>query len=96
MVLLISYDLNGRERPSSYQRVREVIERNATASIKPLYSQWLVETNSSPTAWTNTLLSVMDLDDRLLIVQITNRSYAGFLDQAVWDWLNARGLSPAT
>jgi hypothetical protein len=45
VVLLVSYDLNGRERPSSYSAVRQVIEPNAIDYRRPLYSQWFVETN---------------------------------------------------
>jgi hypothetical protein len=48
MVLLISYDLNGRERPSSYTKVKNYIEQHATSSIRPLYSQWFVETTYTP------------------------------------------------
>lgn len=96
MVLLISYDLIGHERPAAYQRVKQAIEQNANAAIKPLYSQWLVETNSSPQAWTSTLRGVMDDNDSLLIVQVTNHSYAGFLNRKIWDWLRQRGLSPAS
>jgi hypothetical protein len=44
MVLLISFDLNNHERPSSYAAVRAVIERHAASARKPLYSPWLVET----------------------------------------------------
>jgi len=38
MVLLISYDLDNHERPSSYAAVRAVIERYAASARKPLYS----------------------------------------------------------
>jgi hypothetical protein len=96
MVLLISYDLNGHERPRSYETVRKLIEQNASAWIRPLYSQWLVDTNASPAAWSNTLMGALDADDGLLIVQVTNRSYHGRLDQPVWDWLQARALQPAS
>jgi len=33
MILLISYDLKGRERPSSYTAVREAIERKETVVV---------------------------------------------------------------
>jgi hypothetical protein len=39
MVLLISYDLNGHERPSAYADIRRVIEREATDFRRALYSQ---------------------------------------------------------
>jgi hypothetical protein len=93
MVLLISYDLNGHERPSAYQAVKAVIEKNAIASIKPLFSQWLVETNANPSAWRDELQKVMDANDRLLIVRMhrgNGTEYAGWLDKTVWPWLEGR------
>lgn len=89
MVLLISYDLNGRERPSAYTAVKAAIERNATSVRKPLYSQWLVETNQYPDTWVANLRKVMDNDDRLFIVQV-RPPYQGWLDEEIWSWLEAR------
>ena len=59
MVLLISYDLNNHERPSSYQAVRAVIERYAASVRKPLYSQWFVETADDPQMWYPSLEPVL-------------------------------------
>jgi hypothetical protein len=55
MVLLISYDLVGAERPSSYAAVKNYIEKHADSSRRPLYSQWFVETGYSPRAWVDAL-----------------------------------------
>jgi len=90
MVLLISYDLNGHERPSSYARVREIIEKNATSWAKPLYSQWFVETTANTQAWSEALRKVMDKDDRLFVSQVVRGGYTGWLDQSVIDWLSTR------
>ena len=95
MILLISYDLNGPERPRSYSDVRFAIEQNAASSIKPLYSQWLVETSQGPRAWWNVLRPLLDTNDRLLIVQVVDRSYFGYLDRNVNDWLTARVVPAA-
>ena len=89
MVLLISYDLNGRERPSAYSAVKRLIERNALSYRKPLYSQWLVETNHGPDAWVEMLRKVMDADDGLFVVRV-RRPYQGWLDRSIWPWLDAR------
>lgn len=51
MILLVSYDLNGHERPSAYTAVRDRIESHAISAKKPLYSQWLIETHDSPAQW---------------------------------------------
>ncbi|MET0602090.1 MAG: hypothetical protein ABW167_08895 [Baekduia sp.] len=91
MVLLISYDLNGRERPSSYQKVKAFIEKNAQSSIRPLYSQWLVETTASPDAWTDAMLDagIIDSNDRLFICEAAQPAQ-GWLDEGEWAWLRAR------
>lgn len=94
MVLLISYDLNGHERPAAYERVRQAIEQHATASFRVLYSQWLVDSNQSPVAWWNTLSGLLDSNDRMFITQVPNRASFGYLDPGAWEWLQQRGLFP--
>jgi hypothetical protein len=89
MVLLISYDLMGHERPSAYSTVEKAIEKGATDFRRPLYSQWLVETESSPMEWQKYLLGVMDENDRLFICRVTS-SNGGYLNKEIWQWLNAR------
>jgi hypothetical protein len=89
VVLLISYDLNGHERPSSYQRVADLIERHAIDFKRPLYSQWLVDTTESADTWVDRLRTVIDENDFLLIVQM-KRPYQGWLPRPIWDWLNNR------
>ena len=89
MVLLISYDLNGHERPEAYEAVKKVITTNAQASIKPLYSQWFVETEDGPDAWTDRLKAVIDKDDCLFVLQV-RRPYQGWLTTSQWEWLRSR------
>jgi hypothetical protein len=92
MVLLISYDLNGHERPSSYAAVKKYIEEHATSSVRPLYSQWFVETGSGPDEWAAALRenNLIDSTDRLFICEV-HRPYQGnLLTDPTWNWLNAR------
>lgn len=91
MVLLISYDLRNHERPGSYTRVKEYIERHSKSAIRPLYSQWFVDTEAGPQAWVDALRKneLVDSDDHLFICPIT-RPRQGLLSQADWAWLNAR------
>lgn len=90
MVLLISYDLNGHERPSSYQAVRRLIESRARSSWRPLYSQWWVETSESPMAWVDSLQPHLDANDRLFVVPVRPNDYQGLLTHEDWKWLEAR------
>lgn len=89
MVLLISYDLNRHERPSSYQAVQAVIKKNATSFKRLLYSQWFVETGQNVQAWSDLIASAVDQDDNWFVLRVA-RPYQGWLPQAVWEWLNPR------
>ena len=89
MVLLISYDLNNHERPSSYQAVRAVIERYAASVRKPLYSQWFVETADDPQTWSERIQAVADPDDSWFVVRV-QRPYQGWLPREIWNWLRTR------
>jgi hypothetical protein len=88
MVLLISYDLNRHERPSAYAAVLNMINRHASA-VRPLYSQWFVETNDGPNTWHERMKQVTDANDNWFICQVT-KAHQGWLDKSVWAWLNAR------
>jgi hypothetical protein len=52
-------------------------------------SRWLVETEAGVDAWTRRLASVIDSDDRRLIVKLEDR-VNGSLGAADWAWINAR------
>lgn len=87
MVLLISYDLIGRERPSAYEAVRRAIEANAPNNRKVLYSQWLVETTATPERWREALQGVIDSNDQLFIARVRANEYDGWLPEELWQWL---------
>jgi hypothetical protein len=91
VILLVSYDLNGHERPSGYVKVRKYIERHAISAIRPLYSQWLIQSDAGPAAWAVALQQngLVDLDDRLLVCRI-HPPYQGWLAADHWAWLNSR------
>lgn len=89
MVLLISYDLNGHERPAAYDDVKKVITENAVSYLKPLYSQWFIETQDSIEVWVDRLKAVTDRSDRLFVLQV-KRPYQGLLTETQWEWLSSR------
>lgn len=89
MVFLISYDLNGHERPSSYTAVERMIKEQSTSWAKPLYSQWFVDTNDSANVWHDRMEAVADSNDRWFISQVTT-NHQGWLSKEVFDWLNQR------
>jgi hypothetical protein len=89
MILLISYDLNGHERPEAYEAVKAAVENNSNEHRKILYSQWLVATDLSPDAWSDLISEAADSSDSWFICQV-QRPYQGWLDKELWEWLNAR------
>jgi hypothetical protein len=89
VVLLISYDLNGSERPKTYTAVADAIKKGAASWRRPLYSQWWVETTSTPDQWVDYLKSLLDSNDRLLVTQMRT-PYQGWLSKDDWSWLNSR------
>lgn len=89
MVLLISYDLNGHERPDAYEAVKKMIQDNATSAKKPLYSQWFVDTEDSVQTWHERMQTVTDEDDNWFICKVT-KPRQGWFSKTIWDWLNER------
>lgn len=89
MIILLSYDLNGHERPDAYEDVKEMIIQNALSSKKPLYSQWLIETDDSIQTWHERMKDVADEDDYWFIVRVSSERQ-GWLSKNVWEWLRAR------
>ena len=91
MILLISYDLNGHERPAAYARAKRYIEQHAESSIRPLYSQWFVQTDASAEQWVTALRDndIVDDNDYLFICTV-RRPFQGWLEQTHWEWLNSR------
>lgn len=89
MILLISYDLNGHERPDAYRKIHGLIESNAIEYKKPMYSQWFVRTNKTPQDWTTILSPAIDKNDNLFILEV-HRPYQGTLSPTIWPWLRDR------
>jgi hypothetical protein len=89
MILLISYDLNRHERPSSYQAVHDVIKKNAVSFKHPLYSQWFVETDKGVQPWSDLIGTVADEDDSWFVLRVT-RPYQGWLPADIWEWLRSK------
>ncbi|HRV05234.1 MAG TPA: hypothetical protein P5025_09405, partial [Candidatus Ratteibacteria bacterium] len=53
-----------------------------------LESTWLIKTNQNPSAWTDKIKRVIDPNDYLFVVDISGKSYNGWLPQKAWDWIN--------
>jgi len=89
MVILLSYDLNGYERPSAYADVKNMIDKYAISKRKPLYSQWFIETNDSTEIWSDRMKAVTDSNDHWFIIRV-QKPRQGWLPADTWEWLRAR------
>lgn len=90
MLLLISYDQEGAQtRGNKHAQLDSAIKQVAPAAGRPMFSQWLVQTDDPVDVWGNRLTPLMDNDDRLLIVRVQGR-VNGWLPSSWWEWINAR------
>jgi hypothetical protein len=89
MVLLISYDQDHPGRPERHQAVDEIIAMYADDYCRPLFTQWLVESDDPPLEWRERIQPVVDWNDNFLIVRLSD-DYAGYLQDDAWTWLQTR------
>ena len=87
-LVMISYDLNRSEKSGSYKLLESFIEQHATSFVRPLASQWFIETQFAPARWFAALKSLTDADDRFFVTEVT--PCLGYLDSTVWRWLQER------
>jgi hypothetical protein len=75
-VFVVTYDLRspGRDYTALWDQLRKV------GAVRALESVWLLETSQSATEVRDALISWMDANDRLLVVEITaHAAWAGTL-----------------
>ncbi len=85
MLYLVTYDLN---RPG--QEYEELYEELKTSSAWWHYldSTWLIVTQESISELNNRIKDkIIDENDRLLIFDITNMDYDGWLSEKAWQWI---------
>lgn len=72
---LISYDLIGGEDADSYEDVIKYI-KSFPSYAKALYSQWIVKSSKTAKDIRDELNNIIDDDDVVLVVDITNSASA--------------------
>lgn len=84
MILLITYDLKkpGQEYNALYNTIK-----SADSWWHYIESIWLIKTSYDPKYWNDILRKVIDQNDYLFIVDISNRPYNGWLPQKAWNWI---------
>jgi len=84
MIYLVSYDLKvpGRD----YTKLYEIL-KTAPNWWHFIESTWLIYTPESVPVWRAKIKAVMDDNDRLLIVDITDKQHDGWLPKEAWEWI---------
>lgn len=82
--ILITYDL--KKPGQKYEQLHENIKALGTW-WHYLDSTWIVVTSLTPSQVFDMLKPSVDADDRVLVVNISDDSYSGWLTQKAWDWL---------
>jgi len=83
-LILISYDLT-RGTQDDYNDLYRALKRNGWWHY--LESTWIIPTNESPEDVWERLKPFFDNDDRVIIVDITEKSRQGWLPKRAWQWL---------
>ncbi|MCK5022056.1 MAG: hypothetical protein KAR54_02310 [Candidatus Pacebacteria bacterium] len=84
MLYLITYDLNRPQQ--NYTELYNALKSRG-AWWHYLDSTWLVKSSEDITTFTNRIKIEIDNNDSLLVIEITNDNYKGWLPQKAWDWL---------
>lgn len=91
-VFMVTWNLN-KEQPT-YAQARSAfiqhLERYQNVRDPGLESVRWVSTNATADQVCHDLRISLDPNDRLFVTQVTAGSHQGWLEKAVWDWINAR------
>ena len=84
MLYLINYDLriSGRDYSPLYNAIA-----NLGPALNCLQSSWLLQSASPITSIRSSLQQYLTESDSLLVVDITGKSYDGWLNRNYWSWL---------
>lgn len=90
-VFLVTWNLNNER--SNYSQARKVfidhLERYTNVKDAGLESvRWISSTNTAGQVYED-LASKLDRNDRVFVTQVAPGTHQGWLDKAVWDWINA-------
>ncbi|MBK4998882.1 hypothetical protein IAE37_001158 [Pseudomonas sp. S31] len=91
-VFMVTWNLN-KER-SNYAQARTAfiqhLERYQNVKDPGLESVRWISLNATAEQVCTDLRAKIDANDRIFVTQITAGTHQGWLEKAVWDWINAR------
>lgn len=85
MLYLVTYDLS--QPRQNYDELYEAIKQCSTKWWHYLDSTWLIVTNMEIPECVERIHPVMDTDDKLLVIDVTNANRNGWLPKKAWDWI---------
>lgn len=87
MIFLITYDLNapGKDYNPLYDKIKSLGD-----NFHPLESTWFLESHDTAHKISESLRTVMDENDSLFVVEITNMPRQGWLPKTAWEWLGEK------
>lgn len=86
MIYLVTYDL--RRPGQGYQPLYDAL-KTCGASIRPLESVWLIDTNLTAQGIYDRVRPHIDQNDRLLVTVLAADAQ-GWLSKSDWEWINSR------
>jgi hypothetical protein len=86
--LLISYDLGQPETSGDYGKIGKYL-RTFASYLKPLESFWMVQTTKSAAQVRDDLLTLLDANDKLLVMDITVHAMASVGLSNIYDWVQS-------
>lgn len=84
---LISYDLGSPESRSDYTSISKHIKNLYDNWAHPLQSVWIIKSEKDAGEVRNDIKSVLDLNDKLLVVELTNNWGTYNILKEVTDWM---------
>lgn len=81
---MISYDLNSPGQ--NYKALSDELQ-NSPDWWHYLDSTWLIYTSETPDQIMNRIASILDKNDRILIIEVKNNKQ-GWLTKEAWGWIN--------
>src|SRR5258708_1431241 len=91
-VFLVTWDLN--KQRANYDQARQALikhlERYSHVKDQGLDSVWFLDSAANADAVSADIRTKMTDMDRLMVTQIKFGEHQGWLDEAIWKWINAR------
>lgn len=85
---LISYDLGVPETHASYVAVIKCIKSLGSLWAHPLQSVWIVRNNKNASQIRSEIQSVLDRNDRLIVVELSGNWGTYNISKEVTDWMH--------